>query len=222
MFVHQIATSAFQFHVLSAIALTASLPVLRVHPPASMPAQPPNSTMLLADNTSLLNSSSSSSSSSSKCVLPLSSRFQKKTPPLTDVTTISVSNLPTDPLFSEIPRTSLLLKFHNYGPRLPLNPIYRTLQTAVEDVRLHISHDPATGNVPMLPVFPGYVYGAGDVRLLLRPQKVMTWGMWGDTLTGLRLFGESWEFVGLEFDVWDRGEGKGADAVGSGHLWLIG
>lgn len=61
-----------------------------------------------------------------------------------------------------------------------------------------------------------YVYGANSVKLLFRPQKAMTWGMWGNTLRGLRLFGEVWEFVGLDFDVWDGKERK--RVLGSGHL----
>ena len=65
----------------------------------------------------------------------------------------------------------------------------------------------------------GYIYRTGGVRLLLRPREEMTWAMWGNTLRGLRLFGEIWEFVGLEFEVWDGGEGGSEEAVGSGNLW---
>lgn len=65
----------------------------------------------------------------------------------------------------------------------------------------------------------GYFYGTVDVELLLRPKEAMTWGMWGDTLRGLRLFGETWEFVGMWFDVLVRGEGEEETKwVGSGQL----
>ena len=65
----------------------------------------------------------------------------------------------------------------------------------------------------------GYDYAAGDVRLLLRPQHAMTWAMWGDTVRGLRRFGQMWEFVGLDFEVWEGGEGGGEEPVGHGRLW---
>ncbi len=74
----------------------------------------------------------------------------------------------------------------------------------------------------MAPKASGYVYGADEVRLVLWLQEGMTWGIWGDTVRGLRLSGEIWEFVWWEFDVW-VGEGReGEDAVGSGRLWAVG
>ncbi len=135
---------------------------------------------------------------------------------------IKPSDLPTDPFFYEIPQTKLLLGLHNYGPRLPLRPTYRTLQTAIEDVLHHIRRDPREGNLPMTPKASGYVYGADEVRLVMWLQEGMTWGIWGDTVRGLRLSGEIWEFVWWEFDVW-VGEGtEREDAVGSGRLWAVG
>ena len=43
----------------------------------------------------------------------------------------------------------------------------------------------------------------------------MTWGMLGDTLRGLRMFVEMWEFVEFDFIVIDRMLG---DIVGTGRL----
>lgn len=72
----------------------------------------------------------------------------------------------------------------------------------------------------MVPRYPGYMYGSDGVRLLCKTQRKMTWGMWGIVLKGLRMFEETWEFVGFEFDVWD-GEVESEDTVGSGHLWEV-
>ena len=80
--------------------------------------------------------------------------------------------------------------------------------------------------MPMTRQFPGYVYQADHVRLqvqsLLEPTPAMTWGMWGDALRGLRLFGQRWEFVVLRFDIWEDFDKEGEKPVGSGHLWLVG
>ena len=65
---------------------------------------------------------------------------------------------------------------------------------------------------------PGYIYSAADVFLILKPEPTMTWGMWGNTLRGLRLFGEHWEFVVMNFDVLSGEEGH---ELGTGHLWKI-
>lgn len=77
----------------------------------------------------------------------------------------------------------------------------------------------------MVPMYPGYVFGGtGFVLLLVRPEVGITWGMWGDTLRGLRLFGEIWEFVGLEFEVLDQAggeKGTGGVQVGVGRLWGV-
>ncbi len=56
--------------------------------------------------------------------------------------------------------------------------------------------------MPMVAKMRGYSYGAEGVRLHVKPQPTMTWGMWGNALMGLRMFGEAWEFVVLEFDVY--------------------
>lgn len=64
----------------------------------------------------------------------------------------------------------------------------------------------------MVPRPAGYVYRTDNVMLSLGPRRGMTWGMWGDTVRGLRLFGEVWEFVALDFDVWEK-EGAGAGVV---------
>lgn len=66
----------------------------------------------------------------------------------------------------------------------------------------------------------GYHYGAGTVRLALGLQAGMTWGIWGDALTGLRLFGEAWEFVALEFEILDRDEEE--TCLGNGRFWEVG
>ncbi len=75
----------------------------------------------------------------------------------------------------------------------------------------------------MPPRSRGYEYGAGRVRLGLSPQPLMTWGVWGDALMGLRLFGERWEFVTLQFEVWDGGVGRGTQRmmVGTGELQVV-
>lgn len=131
----------------------------------------------------------------------------------------SINDLPEDPFYYNIPRTDLILKLYAFAPRLSLQPTYATLQIAVHDVLMHIWADPDGGNIPMPAKTSGYIYRTGGVRLLLRPREEMTWAMWGNTLRGLRLFGEIWEFVGLEFEVWDGGEGGSEEAVGSGNLW---
>ena len=35
----------------------------------------------------------------------------------------------------------------------------------------------------------------------MTPQPAMTWGMWGNTLSALRLFGQEWGFSVLEFEI---------------------
>lgn len=71
----------------------------------------------------------------------------------------------------------------------------------------------------MPPKQGGYIYRSGNVRLLLLTQPGMTWGMWGNTIRGLRLFVQKWEIVSLDFDVWDGEEGMGQDKwVGNGYL----
>ena len=57
----------------------------------------------------------------------------------------------------------------------------------------------------MTPRSSGYFYGAGNVRLRLMTGPDMTWGMWGETLRGLRHFAEHWDFVELRFDTIDGG-----------------
>lgn len=49
----------------------------------------------------------------------------------------------------------------------------------------------------------------------------MTWGMWGNTLRGLRLFVETWEFVEFKYVVWDKAEGEERQRVGNGQLWEL-
>ena len=81
---------------------------------------------------------------------------------------------------------------------------------------MHIFQDIHKGYIVMTPRSHGYFYGSGNVRLRLMTRPDMTWGMWGETLTGLRQFGESWEFVELRFDIIDGGMTKG-----SGEIWEL-
>ena len=62
----------------------------------------------------------------------------------------------------------------------------------------------------------GYSYSSGKVAMTLYTQPDMTWGMWGETLQGLREFGQSWEFVELQFDIID-----GQVLRGSGQFWAL-
>ena len=55
----------------------------------------------------------------------------------------------------------------------------------------------------MLPRPDGYIYGYKQVRLLLSTQPSMTWGMWADVLYGMRRFLEEYDFVALEYGVWE-------------------
>ncbi|KAF6225599.1 hypothetical protein HO133_009599 [Letharia lupina] len=192
MFVQKFVSLALRLHVLSTIALTASLPA-HVFSPALVSSLSLQSNSTLPINITLLDTSSSSSSSS--------------------------NNLPIDPLLLRTPESTVFLKVHGYGPRLPPQSTYRTLRKAVDDVLSHIREDPSEGKTPMEHLPQGYFYGTFDVELSLRPKEAMTWGMWGDTLRGLRRFGETWEFVGLAFDVLVRGEGEEETKwVGSGQL----
>lgn len=70
----------------------------------------------------------------------------------------------------------------------------------------------------MVPQVSGYVYGTDRVKLLVRPEDGITWGMWGNVIRGLRHFGEIWEFVMLEFEIWDQELEE--QVVGVGRLWV--
>ena len=78
---------------------------------------------------------------------------------------------------------------------------------------MHIFPDHHKGDIVMTPRSSGYFYRSGNVRLRLMTGPDMTWGMWGNTLTGLRHFAEYWEFVELHFDTIDGGA-----TMGSGQL----
>lgn len=130
----------------------------------------------------------------------------------TSYTHYNFSNLPTDPSLYRLYESALVVKFYNY--RIPINvkSTYGTLQTAIEDVIDHLWGDVHKGNIVMTPRAQGYSYRSGQVGLTLYTQHDMTWGMWGETLQGLREFGEFWEFVELQFDIIDgqvmRGSGQ--------------
>ena len=81
---------------------------------------------------------------------------------------------------------------------------------------IHILPDTHKGDIVMPRRPTGYTYGSGNVRLRLMTQPDMTWGMWGETLRGLRQFGQSWTFVELHFDTIDGGV-----TVGSGKVWML-
>ena len=115
-----------------------------------------------------------------------------------------------------IPETTLSIKFYDYGAPLDTQSTYGTLQTAVQDVMLHIWGDIHKGNTVMKSRPRGYSYGTSKVRLLLIPQSDMTWGMWGETLKELRVFGQVFEFVELRFDIID-----GVERMGSGQFWKL-
>lgn len=66
---------------------------------------------------------------------------------------------------------------------------------------MHLWREPDGATIAMPPKQPGYQYMGGRVRLMFRPGEGMTWGMWGNVLRGIRLFGEGWQFVGLRFYV---------------------
>ena len=128
----------------------------------------------------------------------------------------NLSNLPADPSFYRIDDSTLFIKFYNYGVRINARPTYGILQSAVEDVMMHILQDIHRGDVVMTPRPGGYVYGSGNVRLRLMTKPDMTWGMWGETLRGLRMFEETWEFVELRFDIIDGGV-----TMASGEIWEL-
>ena len=81
---------------------------------------------------------------------------------------------------------------------------------------MNIFQDIHKGDIVMTPRSSGYIYGSGNVRLRLMTQPAMTWGRWGETLRGLRQFGESWEFVELRFDIIDGGV-----TMASGEIWEL-
>ena len=56
------------------------------------------------------------------------------------------------------------------------------------------------------------------VYLILHSGDRMTWGMWGITLRGLMDFAERWEFVDLDFEIFERGI---LGVVGSGLLVYV-
>ena len=70
----------------------------------------------------------------------------------------------------------------------------------------------------MMPLVSGYVYGTDGVRLLVQPEGGITWGMWGHVIRGLRHFGEIWEFVMLEFEIWNPELEE--QIIGVGRLWV--
>ena len=126
------------------------------------------------------------------------------------------SNLPADPTFYRIDDSTLFIKFYNYGAPINARSAYGALQSAVEDVMIHIFQDIHKGDIVMTPRSSGYIYGSGNVRLRLMVRPDMTWGKWGETLRGLRQFGESWEFVELRFDTIDGGV-----TMASGEIWTL-
>lgn len=126
------------------------------------------------------------------------------------------SNLPADPAFYRIDDSTLFIKFYNYGNPIVARLTYGALQTAVQDVMMHIFQDIHRGDIVMTPRSGGYIYGSGNVRLRLMTRPEMTWGMWGETLRALRQFGESWEFVQLRFDAIDGGV-----TMASGEIWEL-
>lgn len=124
------------------------------------------------------------------------------------------NTLPEDPAFYRLNDSNLVIKFSNYGASIDARSTYGALQSAVEDVMMHILPDPQKGDIVMTPRSGGYFYSSGNVRLSLMTQPGMTWGMWGETLGGLRQFAEYWEFVELRFDTID----DGGVTRGSGQL----
>lgn len=131
--------------------------------------------------------------------------------PFTNKNITRLDDLPADPILVRVPDCSLSLLFHNYGSPLSRPDTYAAFLSAIQDVQLHL-YDV----YPMPHRNPGYLYSAGGVRLLVKPEQGMMWGMWGDALRGLRLFVEKWEFVVLEFAIW------GEAYMGTGRLYGVG
>lgn len=218
MLVPKAVSLASGLKVLSTVALTASLPIHDPLPVTTISLLESHSPVL-PTNRSFLNPLPLKfvSPPFPPCLLPSARTCPAEIPP---------SVIPLDPLFYRIRDTSVSICLHDYGSRLSIKSTYRTLEYAVQDVMDHVLAEPSGGETPMTRQFPGYVYQADHVRLqvqsLLEPTPAMTWGMWGDALQGLRLFGERWEFVVVKFDIWEDFDKEGEKPVGIGHLWLVG
>lgn len=90
-----------------------------------------------------------------------------------------------------------MLKFWEYGSRLPKSSVLGILQAAQRDVAVNIKD-----GVPMGTKALHYVSGTGNVRMLLHVKGgAMTWEVFGTVIKGLKTWFEQWDYVQCDFNI---------------------
>lgn len=118
---------------------------------------------------------------------------------------------PPDPYWLRLASSSQVLKFYGYGARITAkHDVDNSLQRAEEDAQRHAAEQVMEGREQQ--------YGSGDVRLLLHPGPIMTWGMWEEATVGIAQFVNYLQFLDMDFDVMLA---AGFRTVGTGILTAL-
>lgn len=112
----------------------------------------------------------------------------------TDATLNSV--LPPDPFVYRVPQSSQVITFSRYSRTLSHEDVLACLLEAALDVikEINLGHD---GLIDMEETQAN----SNHVHLILHPDPRLTWKMWGTTISGIRNWVNSFEFLDCDFEI---------------------
>ena len=121
------------------------------------------------------------------------------------------SHLPEDPLLYYVPNSDEIIRFYNYGFRLPRRDVMDAIVRANRAIAMHGSTDEP---------IPDHIlrYGSNEVFLLMHQRGRLTWRAWETALQGIAQFVERYEFIDMDFDVGKIGKGQ---FYGTGTLGMM-
>ena len=82
--------------------------------------------------------------------------------------------------------TSLIVEFYGYRPRLASSSIRKYLEAAFQEFRTH--GGATSGSSHTLMGIEVRSYNASNTYLSIFPSENMTWGMWYDVISAMRVF----------------------------------
>lgn len=112
----------------------------------------------------------------------------------TDATLNSV--LPPDPFIYRVPQSSQVITFSRYSRTLKREDVLACLLEAALDVikEINLGHD---GLIDMEEIQAN----SDRVHLILHPDPRLTWKTWGITITGIRNWVNSYEYLDCDFEI---------------------
>lgn len=116
------------------------------------------------------------------------------------------SKLPPDPFYFPVPASDLVIRFEGFGGVISPSDVQFCLLQAANIVNTHFGSDE-----PMS--VAAFQTNSGSVRLKLYPSGRLTWGEWGAVVRGITHFVAAYEFVDLDFYIFEDG-----NKIGGGLL----